>query len=91
MKLPPALFSTITVAFMLSLIFWAINRAITSVAPPAARPTIMRIGLPVCRSCAEAGVALAPASSSAAAESLRTKGVIGSSLSSHRPLIRTAA
>ena len=45
MKLPPTLFSTSTVVRMLSLIFCAISRAMTSVAPPA-RPTSSRIGLP---------------------------------------------
>ena len=47
MKLPPALFSTNTVVRRFSLIFCAIRRAMTSVAPPAASPTMMRIGLPV--------------------------------------------
>ena len=46
MKLPPTLFSTSTVVRMLSLIFCAISRAMTSVAPPAASPTSSRIGLP---------------------------------------------
>ena len=50
MKLPPALFSTMTFAFMFSLILEATRRAMTSVPPPAARPTMMRIGLPVCSS-----------------------------------------
>ncbi len=46
MKLPPARFSTNTVVRRFSLIFCAISRAMTSVAPPAASPTMMRIGLP---------------------------------------------
>jgi hypothetical protein len=46
MKLPPARFSTNTVVRRLSLIFCATSRAMTSVAPPAASPTIILIGLP---------------------------------------------
>ena len=69
MKLPPALFSTITVVRMLSLIFCAISRAITSVAPPADRPTMRRIGLPD-SSCACARIAL-DASSAAPVSSAR--------------------
>src|SRR5690348_13927748 len=57
------------------------RRAITSVPPPAARPTMMRIGLPVCSSCAEAGMARAPARRSAAAERRRIKAIIETSLS----------
>ena len=51
MKMPPARFSTNTVVFRLSLIFCATRRAITSVAPPAASPTMMldRLGGQVLR------------------------------------------
>src|SRR5262245_26818872 len=65
MKLPPTLFSTSTVMRMLSLIFCATRRAMTSVAPPAASPTSRRIGLPV-SSCAGADAG-ADASNAAAA------------------------
>ena len=70
MKLPPTLFSTMTVVRRLSLIFCATSRAMTSVAPPADRPTSMRIGLPE-SSCAGAGIGLdassaAPVSSASA-------------------------
>src|SRR5215211_2273077 len=51
MKIPPARFSTNTVVRRLSLIFCATRRAITSVAPPAAKPTMILIGLAE-RSCA---------------------------------------
>src|SRR5262245_58918351 len=43
-KIPPARFSTNTVVRRLSLIFCATSRAITSVAPPAASPTMSLIG-----------------------------------------------
>ena len=60
-KAPPVLFSTKTFVCRLALSFCAISRAVTSVAPPAATPTRMRIGFPE-MSWASAGRTCAPAS-----------------------------
>src|SRR5262249_29987426 len=93
MKLPPALFSTSTVMPMLWLIFCATRRAVTSVPPPAARPTISRIGLPACSSWARAGSVSTARSKRPAPRTARTRDVIVASLSfgqqrSHDPLAR---
>ena len=62
MKFPPGLFSTTTVVFMLSANFCATSRAWTSVPPPGASPTIIRIGR-LEKSCASAGASAASAPS----------------------------
>src|SRR5262245_7546786 len=79
MKLPPARFSTKTVVRRFSLIFCATSRAMTSVAPPAASPTIILIGLPE-KSCAFAERIGAQASATPAAKAKADRSCMCSSL-----------
>src|SRR5215510_5618338 len=72
MKIPPARFSTKTVLCRLSLTFCATSRAMTSVAPPAASPTMILIGLAegACASARDAPISsVAPASRNATGRS----------------------
>src|SRR5262245_12139991 len=84
MKLPPARFSTKTVVRMFSLIFCATSRAMTSVAPPAASPTIILIGLPE-KSCAFTARAGAQASARPATRTKADRSCMRSSLAMWRP------